>query len=98
LCPVDVAPDYGTQVVMAVDPGQSHESPPLRNGLQVLMRAVEICHRCHADLRFEQADLLIGPRFRRSIDTLEFEARRECIAAGIRAVRGARAEIERTLR
>jgi NTE family protein len=97
LCPVDVARGYGVPLVLAVDPGSPHHEPHLNNGLQVLMTAVEICHYRHAELRFEEADLVIRPRFRRSIDTLEFDARRECIAAGIRAVREARHDIERVL-
>ena len=91
LAPVDLAREYAPAVVIAVDAGQSVESAGIRNGFQAIMRAMDICHRKHAQLRFAQADLVLRPLFRRDIDTLDFGARRECVAAGIRTVR---AEIE----
>jgi len=87
LAPVDVARRLGPRSVVAVDVGQHTTRESIANGFQALTRAVEICHRQHADLRFEEADVVIRPRFRRPIDVLEFGARRECIAAGLRAVR-----------
>jgi NTE family protein len=88
IAPIDVARQFGGPVV-AVDAGPL--SGPLRitNGLQALMRAMEICHRRHAELRFGQADLLVRPVFHRPVDTLDFSAARECAAAGLRAGRGA---------
>jgi NTE family protein len=97
LAPVDVARDLVPGAVVAVDPGQDADAGEIRNGFQAIMRAVEICHRQHADLRFEQADLVLRPRFRRRIDVLDFGARRECIAEGIRAVRSERRAIRELL-
>lgn len=90
LVPVDVARRIGPPPVVAVDAQQAPARDGLRSGFEVLVRAVEICHLRHADLRFDEADVVIRPRFRRPIDVLEFEARRECIAAGLRAVRAER--------
>lgn len=90
LAPVDVARAFGHPLVVAVDPGQDRFAGDLGNGLQALVRAFEICHTQHARLRFAEADLVLRPDFRRTVDVLEFEARRECVAAGIRAVRARR--------
>jgi len=87
VAPVDVARDFGHPVVIVVDPGQSHGTPHVHNGLQAVMRAMEICHHRHAELRIREADFVIRPRFGRLIDTLEFDALRECVAAGARAAR-----------
>lgn len=90
LAPVGVAREMGSEVVIAVDPGQSLATAEVRTGLQALRRAVEVCNLTHAAAGFEQADLVLRPSFRRTIDTLDFAARRECIAAGIRVVRNQR--------
>lgn len=96
LAPVDVAGQMGAATVIAVDAGSLDRDGEIRNGFRAIMRAMDICHRQHAQLRFAEADLTLRPRFRRNIDTLEFSARRECAAAGIRAVRQERREL-RTL-
>ena len=88
IAPIDLARELGGPVI-AVDVGQLAGQPHIANGLQALMRAMEICHRHHADLRFGQADLVIRPAFRRTVDTLDFSAARECAAAGARAAREA---------
>lgn len=93
IAPIDAAHAFGHPVVLAVDPGQELASTDVRNGYQALMRAMEICHLRHADARFDQADLVLRPPFRRTIDTLDFDARRACIAAGLRAVRCHRIEL-----
>ncbi len=87
LAPVDVAREMETSAVIAVDAGWLDRAGEIRNGFRAIIRAMEICHRQHAHLRFAEADLTLRPRFRRDIDTLEFSARRECAAAGIRVVR-----------
>jgi NTE family protein len=87
LAPIDVARSFGAPVVIAVDPGQNHFDARVGNGLQALVRALEICHRRHADLRFADADMVLRPPFRRPIDVLDLKAQRECVAAGLRAVR-----------
>jgi len=97
LAPVDVARRFGSAAVVAVDPVQAAVDHDIHNGFQALTRAVEICHLRHAELRFEEADLVIRPRFRRRIGVLDFGAKRECVAAGIRAVRDHSGDIARTL-
>lgn len=97
LAPVDLARDAGDLVVIAVDAGGSEQAGSPRNGYEALFRSMDICHRRHAHLRFAQADLLLRPRFAREVDTLEFSARRVCVAAGVRAVRQERATIKHLL-
>lgn len=87
IAPIDVAREMGPSTVIAVDAGQSVPPQAIRNGFQALMRAVEICHLHHAGLRFDDADLVLRPDFSNPIDMLDFGARRDCIAAGARAVR-----------
>lgn len=86
IAPIDVAREFGSGVVIVVDPGQELAPTDIRNGYQALSRAVEICHLRHADARFAGADLVLRPVFRRTVDTLDFAARRLCVAAGIREV------------
>lgn len=95
--PVDVARSLGYDVVIAVDPGQRAERAMPRNGIEIVVRAMEICHAQHAHLRFETADLVLRPTFPRLIDTLDFAARRDCVAAGVRVVREERARLEARL-
>ncbi|MBL8996267.1 MAG: patatin-like phospholipase family protein [Gemmatimonadales bacterium] len=97
IAPVDVARSFGCEVVIAVDAGLHLAGGDVRNGFEALFRAVEICHLRHADLRFAEADLVLRPPFRRSIDTLDFGAKRESIAAGIAAVRAQRHALARLL-
>ena len=87
VAPVDVAREMEASAVIAVDAGWLDRVGEIRNGFRAIIRAMEICHRQHAHLRFAEADLTLRPRFRRHIDTLEFSARRECAAAGIQVVR-----------
>lgn len=98
LAPVDVAREMGPGVVIAIDAGQPTETPGIRNGFQAIVRAMEICHHQHAALRFAAADLVLQPTFERPIDTLDFGARRECVAAGVRVVREERKTIRTMLR
>ncbi|GMQ81123.1 MAG: hypothetical protein BMS9Abin05_0553 [Rhodothermia bacterium] len=93
IAPIDVARDFGHPVVIAVDPSQELVSSDVRNGYQALMRAVEICHLRHGDARFAGADLVLRPPFQRTIDTLDFDARRECVVAGLRVVRSHQIEL-----
>jgi NTE family protein len=87
VAPVDVARSYPVSHVLAVDPGQLHHEVTITNGLEAMLRASEVCYTRHSELRFRQADLVIRPAFRRAIDTLDFAARREVVAAGIVGVR-----------
>jgi hypothetical protein len=53
--------------VVAVDPGQIAGAGPIANGLQAVMRAVEICHHTHAHLRLQKADLVLRPAAQRRV-------------------------------
>jgi len=97
IAPIDVGRGLGPSTVIAVDAGQSVPPPAIHNGFQALMRAVEICHEHHARLRFDAADLVLRPQFSTTIDTLDFGAKRGCIAAGIHVVRHNREQIEELL-
>lgn len=97
ICPIDVARTYGNDVIVAVNPGRADVVNEISTGLAAIMRATEICYLHHAALRFAQADVVIRPSFRRPIDTLDFAARRECVAAGIRGLRACREELEHLL-
>ncbi|QXD14312.1 patatin-like phospholipase family protein [Rhodocaloribacter litoris] len=97
IAPVDVARGFGNPVVIAVDPGQALTPAEVHNGYQALLRAMEICHLRHADARLGLADLVLRPPFRHTIDTFDFEARRECVAAGWRVVRQHRQVLARLL-
>ena len=93
MAPVDVARGLGAEIVLAVDASPDLEAPEPRNGFQVFLRAMAITHQQHAHHRFEEADMVIHPRFAFPIDTLDFRHMRHCVAAGTYAVRAARAEI-----
>ena len=54
-----------------------------------MLRGIDICQYEHANLRYRLADLVIQPRFSRSIGTLDFEYKRDSIAAGAIAIRRA---------
>jgi len=98
VAPVDLARAMGAPVVIAIDPGQTSGAVSITNGLQAVMRAMEICHHTHAHLRMAQADLALRPEFGRFIDVLDFRSRRECVAAGVRVVKANRKSLERILR
>lgn len=87
LVPVDVARGDKNTFVIAVDTSQSIDPLPPGNGVQTMLKAMEICAHEHAVLRFKKADLVLRPQFPFSIDTLEFRHKRVCIAAGCREVR-----------
>lgn len=97
ICPIDVARAFDHERVVAVNPGRSDVVDDIRSGLQGLMRATEICYLHHAALRFDEADIVLQPPFRRAVDTLEFGAYRECVAAGVRAVRACTDTLAREL-
>jgi NTE family protein len=97
LVPVDVARDLGPALVVAVDPSPAQTVDAIGTGAQALVRALEICHRQHAHARFASADLVLTPRFARSIDTLDFTALRSCVAAGAHAVRSSLPGLRRLL-
>ena len=87
IAPVDVARATGAEVVIAVDPSQQATNVGPQNGVQAMLRSVEICQNEHARLRFGQADMVIKPKFAQTVGTLDFQFKRHCIAAGVMAVR-----------
>lgn len=89
IAPVDVARATGVEAVIAVDPSQRENAIGPKNGLQAMLRSIEVCQYEHARLRFAQADLVIRPDFAQTIGTLEFRLKRHCIAAGAVATRRA---------
>ena len=97
IAPVDVARATGAEVVIAVDPSQRENATGPKNGLQAMMRSIEVCQYEHARLRFEQADFVIRPAFSQTIGTLEFRQKRHCIAAGAVATRRAYNDISMLL-
>lgn len=89
IAPVDIARATGVEAVIAVDPSQRENTTGPKNGMQAMMRSIEVCQYEHARLRFAQADLVIRPAFSQTIGTLEFGLKRHCIAAGAVATRRA---------
>ncbi|GEM86022.1 patatin-like phospholipase family protein [Meiothermus granaticius] len=90
VAPIDVVKALGAAVVIAVQPSPPQmPSRTVRNGVQAMIRALEICHHQHSHLRFAQADLVLEPRFPWPIDTLDFGHKAICVAAGIQVVRAA---------
>jgi len=87
VAPVDVARETGVSSVVVVDPGQAAEPGEITNGFQAIMRAMEICHRRHSELRVDSGDLALRPRFATRVDTLDFNRREECVAAGAECAR-----------
>ncbi len=86
LVPIDIARGPDCDLVIAVNPQLDIDPSPPRNGIQAMLKAMDICAHEHARLRFGMADFVIQPEFPFAIDTLEFRFKRLCIAAGMRAV------------
>lgn len=94
IAPVDVVRDQGVECVIAVDPSQHETRKKPKNGIQSMLRSVEICQNEHAHMRFKKADLVLIPKFGRTIGTLEFQYKRHCIAAGIKIARDSKAMVK----
>jgi NTE family protein len=98
VAPIDVARALvGRGAVIAVNPSPGVPSPPPRNGLQAVLRAMDVSVQHHALVRFAQADLELRIRLPFPIATVDFSHDRLCVAAGIRAVRAQRAELRALL-
>lgn len=93
LAPVDVARDAGADVVIVVDAATNLVQQRPANGVQAMIRALEICQNEHTHLRFKSADLVVRPVFDPPVGVLEFRHKRRCAAAGTRAVLRSRADI-----
>ena len=91
--PIDVARALGGGAVIAVNPSAGVPSPAPRNGLQAVLRAMDVSVQHHALARFAQADLELRIRLPYPVATIDFTHQRTCIAAGVRAVRAQRAEL-----
>lgn len=87
--PVDTLGDLGLDLVIAVDPSQHHVVEPPANGLEVLLRSIEITQNAYAAKQFQQADLILTPAFAGTVGLMDFKHKRACIASGIQAVRRA---------
>lgn len=96
--PIDVARASSVEAVIAVDSSQQIPPPAIRNGLQAMLRGTEICRREHTRMRLAEADLVLRPQFPFAIDTLDFDQKRICMAAGARAVRASLRELRELLR
>lgn len=96
--PVDVARKQKINKVITIDASQPVAIPRVRNGFQALMRAIDICHQQHAHLRFDKSDRVLRPNFPRLIDTLDFSARDECVAAGYQMILRNLPDIRRLLK
>ncbi len=85
--PIDVARRLCDGPVIAIDVSQTDVRCDIGNGFQAMLRAMEICHHTHAQMRFAAADLVVRPRFPFTINVLDFDHKRTCIAVGIQAIR-----------
>ncbi len=97
LAPIDVVKGMDLEVVIAVDVQQIIDPRPPLNGVQAMLRAMEICSQEHARLRLKEADFVIRPQFPFPIDMLEFSHKRACIAAGSRSVRNSLKKLQQLL-
>lgn len=87
LMPVDVARSLGQETVVVVDPDLHAPDWSPTNGLQALIRSVEVSQQMQVRLHGREADLVLRPRPTKPITTLGFEYKRDAIAAGLREVR-----------
>lgn len=98
LAPVDVARSAGADVVIVVDAATNVVQRKPGNGIQAMIRAIEICQNEHTFLRVEAADMAIRPIIDPPVGVLEFRHKRRCAAAGARAVLRSRSELLELLR
>lgn len=97
VAPVDILRDRGLDFVIAVDPGQRRVDAEPKNGLEVLLRSIEITQNAFAGARLAKADLVFKPKFKHSVGVMAFKHKRECIAAGISAVRRRKVQLHEML-
>jgi predicted acylesterase/phospholipase RssA len=83
---IDLARDDEGTAVIAVDPYQDATTRDPRSGLEVMLRAMEICHHQHTTLRLASADLVLRPTFPMPIGTLDFRQADTAVTAGVRIV------------
>lgn len=93
LAPVDVVRDAGADVVIVIDTATNLVQQRPTNGVQAMIRALEICQNEHTHLRNKSADLVIRPVIDPPVGVLEFRHKRRCAAAGVRAILRARSAL-----
>lgn len=93
LSPIDVVRDAGADVVFVVDTATNPVQKKPLNGMQAMIRALEICQNEHTHLRNRSADYVIHPLIDPPVSVLEFGQKRKCAAAGARAVLRSRGDI-----
>ena len=95
LAPLRSLEKTGPNPVIVVDPDHFVEAWVPDNGLQAMVRALEVTMEGHARGLFRDADLVLRPRFTRPIHAFDFGKKRAAIAAGARAVRGSADHLRR---
>lgn len=97
MAPVDVLRDAGLDCIVAINPAQNHRQDVPQNGLQMMLRAIEITQRDFASNRFSQADMVLTPEFGDVIGVLDYHYKRLCVAEGVHMVRRALPQLRRLL-
>lgn len=98
LAPVDVVRDAGADLVIVIDAATNLVQQRPTNGVQAMIRALEICQNEHTQLRFKSADLVIRPVIDPPVGVLEFRHKRRCAAAGTRAILQSRSALTALVR
>lgn len=98
LAPVDVVRDAGADLVIVIDAATNLVQQRPSNGVQAMIRALEICQNEHTQLRFKSADLVIRPVIDPPVGVLEFRHKRRCAAAGTRAILQSRSALTALVR
>lgn len=93
IAPIGLARSLVDGPVIAIDASRYLHGAVPTNGMQAMLRGLEICQNEHATLRFSQADLVLQPQFDTPISTLEFANKRRAVAAGAAMVRAQKAAI-----
>jgi len=95
--PAGVVKEMGVDLVVAVDVDQEKEWAEVHNGLEVFLRAIEICSRHHKHHHLESADMVIRIEFGEPVHTFDISKAELCINAGERAAKTALPEIRKLL-
>jgi len=98
LAPVDVVRDAGADLVIVIDAATNLVQQRPSNGVQAMIRALEICQNEHTQLRFKSADFVIRPVIDPPVGVLEFRHKRRCAAAGTRAILQSRSALTALVR
>lgn len=81
--PVDLARSMTDAPVIAVE--QENLPVEINNGLEAILRAVELCARHHKEHQLRLADGIIHPKFGEFVPTFDLSRAEQCVQAGIRA-------------